>query len=109
MRLSKQRSRDGEPLLLPARHLHSAFTNHRVEPLVGAREKCVSRSLMKNVETLFVCRVRTHEEKVLPDRSREKLGILRHETDSLSQAVEIDDMTRQTVVQNLALLRRIKS
>ena len=89
--MAQQRAGDRQALLLAAGDLHAALADHRVEPLVGAREQGVARRLAQHVEALARrWRRGLHEEQVLADRAGEELRVLRDEADALAEAVEVD-------------------
>src|SRR5213078_1604829 len=104
---SKKRARNRESLLFTTGDFHTAFTNHRVESAISSREQRIRSCFVYHFEALDVGRTRTHEEKILANRSREQLCVLRDESDSLTQTIEIDNVARVSVVKNLSLLRRI--
>ena len=63
----------------------------------------------KNIHALRIACAGVHKEQVLPDRSREKLGILSHETDPLPQPVQIDIGALEIIIEYLPRLRRIQA
>src|SRR6185503_12498401 len=109
MRFAQKRPRNRKPLLLAARDLYSAFADHRIETLVGARQQRVGGRLVQYVETFGVGGVRIHELEVLANRSGEQLRVLRHQTDPLPQPVEIDFRAGYTVVEDLTFLRDVQT
>src|SRR6266496_1993316 len=100
----KKRARNRESLLFTTGDFHSTFTNHRVESAISPREQRIRGCLVYHLEAFDVGRTRTHEEKILANRSREQLRILRDESDSLTQTIEVDNVARVSVVKNLSLL-----
>src|SRR3990170_2797090 len=109
MRVAQECARDREPLLLPAGHLDPAFSDHRIQSLVRSREQGVRGRLVEHVEALLVGRPRIHEEQIFPDRSGKELRVLCDEADALAQAVEVDRVAREAIVQYAAGPRRIES
>src|SRR6476660_8942818 len=99
MRLAQKRPRNREPLLLTAGNFDAALANHGIESLIGASEQRIRCSLVQDVETLDISSVRTNEQKIFANRPREKLRILRHESDPLAQTIEIDDVARIIVIE----------
>src|SRR5437868_13595961 len=107
MRTSKKRARNRQSLLFTTGDFHSTFTNHSVESTISSGEQRIRGCFVYYLEALDVRRTRTHEEKILANRSREQLRVLRDESDSLTQTIEIDNVARVSVVEYLSLLRRI--
>src|ERR1700687_3466822 len=109
MRLFGERPRDREPLLLAARDFYSTLTDYRVESFVGPRQEGVSSSLVQDIKALRIGRVRIDELQIFPDRAREELSVLSHESDSLAQSIEIDGIAGHSVVQYAPCFRRIET
>ena len=65
--------------------------------------------LAQHVETFLVGSVRIDELEVFANRTGEELCVLRHQTDSLAQPVEIYLGARDAVVEDLAILWQIQS
>src|SRR5438067_10048424 len=109
MRTSKKRARNRQSLLFSAGDFHSAFANHGVESAITSGEQRIRSCFVHHLEAFDVGCTRTHEKEILANRSREQLRVLRDESDSLTQTIEIDNVARVSVVENLSLLRRIQS
>src|SRR5258708_13753016 len=109
MGASKKRARNRESLLFTTGDFYSALTDHRVESAISSREQRIRSCFVYHLEALDVRRARTHEEEILANRSREQLRVLRHESDSLAQTIEVDHVARVSLVKNFSLLWRIQA
>src|SRR5512132_1119806 len=109
MRAPEKCARNRQSLLFAAGYFHSPLSDHRIESVVGAGKQGMRSRLLKDIQTFGISRARAHEQQVLSYRARKELRILCHESDSLTQAIEVDHVARITVVQDPALLLRIQS
>src|SRR5438876_11583445 len=108
MRVAEQSTRDREPLFLSAGDFDAALADHGIESFVCSRQKSMRGCLLENVETFRVGSVRVHEFEILADGSGKKLRVLRHESDSFAQPIEIDVGAGNSVIKNLPLSGRIE-
>src|SRR5438132_14376977 len=69
VRPPQQSTRDRKPLLLSSGYFHAAFSNDRIEALVGAAQQRLASSLVENGHAFFVRRIRIHKQKILADAS----------------------------------------
>src|SRR5205085_10808695 len=109
LRISQKRTRDGQPLLLAARHLHAALANDGVEPTIGPRQQAASGRTLQHAHALLVRRVGAHEEKILADGAGEELCVLRDKSHALAEPIEIDSRAGISVVKDAAMLRWIQA
>ena len=70
--------------LRPFDHNHAAFSDQRIQPSIGAREKAVGRRLLQHFHTFGIRCRRIHKQQILADRSREQLRVLRYKADFLA-------------------------
>ena len=57
-------------MLFSAGNFYSAFSNNRIESLVGAPKQTLARSFVQDRHTIFIARIRVHKEKILADAGR---------------------------------------
>ena len=65
--------------------------------------------LMQNLHAFFVRCLRIHEQKVLANRAREQLRILRHKSDLFPQQIQIHAIRWNPVIKNLACFRSVQA
>src|SRR6266567_8242841 len=98
--MPQQRSRNRQSLLLASRNLYATFTNQSVQAAIGARHQTMRSSLLQYLQAFCVAGIRVHEEQILANRSREKLGVLSDKTDLFAKHIQIHAIRRDSVVQN---------
>ena len=90
LRMTQERPCNRKALLLAAGDLHAAFSDQRIQPSIGAREKAVGRRLLQHFHTFGIRCRRIYKQQILADRSREQLRVLRYKADFLAQQIEVD-------------------
>src|SRR5262245_36570520 len=85
VRLTHERTRDGEPLALPTRHVGAALADRRMQPPWHRADEVVTLRDTERPPQQLLGRLRIGVTEVARHRAREEVRLLRHETDVAPQ------------------------